>query len=1139
MSQSTGTHSQQQSAVRSGKIVAEKRNSSRSPSSTPTRSQPEETREGPKEKEWLAELEASRRDSEDTLPVYQKANEGPSAPGYSEGDSERKRSSAGQLFDKLRGKPKSPEEVAKREQEKKERKAEYERLGLDDKNKKQAFSPHADPALHRPFKLVASNGHLQAVEGVLHDKIRVELVAFFENGVGVLLHRLGEEEKLCARGGLGAAEQEARRLQRLDAGGVARGGDGREVLRDCVHTVESACEDQVVVAGELAETVVKGAVVDEAAGFVDDEEGVDNPRQLLVWLVWFIALAVAYRDENVRKVRALIIGPPETPYEFGFFEFKVVFGADYPSVAPTVTCTTTNAGRTRFNPNVYADGKVCLSILGTWRGESGEQWSTAQGLESILISIQSLLSSNPYENEPGFENIGQGSLDAEAVAYAAKIRHESLRISVLNRLEKALGIDSRAGRRSGTAAEATQPSPPAPSPDDAEDGTMDLSEPFDDLCKRRFLWYYESYLHSIQSECVKHAEMVKDEKPFKMTPFEHPGNTMLGKFNYSQLEKRFKAVRQAIDHETESWIVQTRDAAQREKPLTLFFQQKFAHIVEDFKHRHAPVDFELVDDNPCVWRIVLFGRPMTNLDGGVFKIRMTFSLNFPELEQPRVVVETPIFHQRVAKDGVLCYFPKKTDDLASHIEAIIDAIEEESPAYDPRTLVNLEAARLLWGSTDEKKLYNRKLRRSAQESVEYVSASRMSFDRPRAKRRGKELHLRLLMHPSFYQESTAAMSNQQALGSVLVTGGCGFLGSHIVRLLIGRYPAPATKVHVLDLHTNRNTFPEASYHAGDLTDPSSVRKILAQVKPNVVIHTASPVFSSVTGKSKELMYKVNVEGTRVLLEASKEAAVKAFVYTSSASVISDTVNNLINADERWSLVRGKLQVEYYSDTKAEAEQLVLSHNAPASTHRFLTTAIRPSAMFGESDVQVIPNMLQVLRDGRTGWQLGTNDNLFDFTYVGNVAHAHLLAARRLLEAYSEATNTQNESTKVDGEAFIITNTTPIYFWDFARALWWRYHSLDTSATKPPATLAQTKGMGDGFAIMLASIASFVFWLLRLGEPKLTPARVRYSCMTRYFRTAKAEERLGYEPLWELDEGIERTAKWFYARDQESAAKKDK
>lgn len=117
------------------------------------------------------------------------------------------------------------------------------------------------------------------------------------------------------------------------------------------------------------------------------------------------AIAVACQDSNIQHIKALIVGPPETPYEFGFFEFNVRLGKDYPSGPPTVTATTTNSGRCRFNPNIYAGGKVCLSILGTWRGERpGEEWSSAQGLESILISIQSLLSSNPYENEPGYEN---------------------------------------------------------------------------------------------------------------------------------------------------------------------------------------------------------------------------------------------------------------------------------------------------------------------------------------------------------------------------------------------------------------------------------------------------------------------------------------------------------------------------------------------------------------------------------------------------------------------------------------------------------------------------------------------------------------------------------------------------------------
>lgn len=73
---------------------------------------------------------------------------------------------------------------------------------------------------------------------------------------------------------------------------------------------------------------------------------------------------MAFLEDNVRNIRALIIGPPDTPYEFGFFELKVKCGDNYPHSAPSVKSITTNAGRSRFNPNIYASGKVCLSILG-------------------------------------------------------------------------------------------------------------------------------------------------------------------------------------------------------------------------------------------------------------------------------------------------------------------------------------------------------------------------------------------------------------------------------------------------------------------------------------------------------------------------------------------------------------------------------------------------------------------------------------------------------------------------------------------------------------------------------------------------------------------------------------------------------
>ncbi|KAI9662120.1 MAG: hypothetical protein M1831_002816 [Alyxoria varia] len=420
-----------------------------------------------------------------------------------------------------------------------------------------------------------------------------------------------------------------------------------------------------------------------------------------------LSLAVAFRDDNVRRVRAIIIGPPDTPYEFGFFEFLVVFSKEYPHKAPSVTCLTTNSGKIRFNPNIYADGKICLSILGTWRGEPGEEWSTVQGLESILLSIQSLMSPNPWENEPGFESCRRDSDKKDARMYAAKIRHETLRISVITRLEDLLGVTGPLRKE-----EESKPKFDEPLYNDEEPYL-----PFADLCKRRFLWYYQPYLDSIDQAIKEHGDDIKDNTAFPMTPFEGGSNGMQGTFTYSQIRERLHKIHNAINSETDEMeLIGLRET---DTPDGLAFSNRFERFSKELtSNSDSPVDFEMINKNPFAWRLVLFGKPMTNLDGGVFNIKIVWSSLFPDV-QPRVKVETPLFHQRVSPYGHLCYIPAHADEPRSHISAIINAIEEESPPYDPRTTVNPEAANLLWGKPEDKKTYNRKLRKSAQESTEF------------------------------------------------------------------------------------------------------------------------------------------------------------------------------------------------------------------------------------------------------------------------------------------------------------------------------------------------------------------------------------------------------------------------------------
>nr|CDP95993.1 BMA-UBC-17 [Brugia malayi] len=90
-------------------------------------------------------------------------------------------------------------------------------------------------------------------------------------------------------------------------------------------------------------------------------------------------------------VKVLISGPDGTPYQNGLFEFDVFFPTSYPFSPPKCAFLTTGEGNLRFNPNLYNDGKICLSILGTWEGRPEEKWNAHCSLLQVLISIQDVI----------------------------------------------------------------------------------------------------------------------------------------------------------------------------------------------------------------------------------------------------------------------------------------------------------------------------------------------------------------------------------------------------------------------------------------------------------------------------------------------------------------------------------------------------------------------------------------------------------------------------------------------------------------------------------------------------------------------------------------------------------------------------
>ena len=96
----------------------------------------------------------------------------------------------------------------------------------------------------------------------------------------------------------------------------------------------------------------------------------------------------------------MVIGPADTPYADGFYLFKLNFPCNYPHSPPKLTFMTDDRERTRFNPNLYVNGKVCLSILNTWQGE---RWTSCQTIRSILMSLIMVLNEQPLTNEPGYD----------------------------------------------------------------------------------------------------------------------------------------------------------------------------------------------------------------------------------------------------------------------------------------------------------------------------------------------------------------------------------------------------------------------------------------------------------------------------------------------------------------------------------------------------------------------------------------------------------------------------------------------------------------------------------------------------------------------------------------------------------------
>ena len=135
---------------------------------------------------------------------------------------------------------------------------------------------------------------------------------------------------------------------------------------------------------------------------------------------------IHFDESDINQMIVMIRGQ-EGPYEFCQFLFHIRFSDDYPMTPPILKFCSSD-GRTRLNPNLYIEGKVCLSILGTWQGDP---WTSVMTIKTVILSIMALvMTSEPLRNEPGMESSPADRIET----YNQIVEYASLHILV-NQIE--------------------------------------------------------------------------------------------------------------------------------------------------------------------------------------------------------------------------------------------------------------------------------------------------------------------------------------------------------------------------------------------------------------------------------------------------------------------------------------------------------------------------------------------------------------------------------------------------------------------------------------------------------------------------------------------------------------------------------
>ncbi len=322
----------------------------------------------------------------------------------------------------------------------------------------------------------------------------------------------------------------------------------------------------------------------------------------------------------------------------------------------------------------------------------------------------------------------------------------------------------------------------------------------------------------------------------------------------------------------------------------------------------------------------------------------------------------------------------------------------------------------------------------------------------------------------------------------LVTGGGGFLGGVIVRML--RERGDEVKSFSRGAHPSLSQLGVEQIR-GDLAKRDQLIK--AAEGCDIIFHVAAK--AGIWGGYDDF-YNANVTGTVNVLAACRANDISRLVYTGSPSVVFDG-NDLEGGDE--SLPYPLHYEAHYPQTKAMAEQIVLD----ADSSSLATVSLRPHLIWGPGDNHLVPRIIAKARAGKLR-RIGTKPCLVDTVYVDNAALAHLLAADRLEPGGSVA-----------GKSYFITNDEPLPLWEMVN------HIL-AAAGLPP----ETRSIPPQLAYTAGAICEGFWNLLRLsGEPPMTRFVAKELSTAHWFNINAARSDLGYAPQISIAEGLRHLRQW--------------